>query len=406
MLAEALIQQIKDAVTTDDREGLVVGIKRRREVALRVVREYLAMDGAQRRNLLVRVANDLRWRPPAPDEWASLRTEPLQRVVEAVEPGYARFFHLVASVPQGVEFLLLFRENTLSCLAERRGAVGAAPPATRALRDMDSTLRRLFGTQQSVQLHRIAYTDRDAVDYVVVKEAVRPFGDEGDRRRRFRGPNRVVYGLFHSALPRKPLVFVEVALGGAMPSRVDELLEGDDRPTPRPTHATFYSITNSRSGLRGLQLASHLIFVVADRLAGRHPTLAHFVTLSPVPGFRRWLLVRRPPPLPALPSQSLTRKPLSQARLAGKRAGLFTRREAADVVHAAGRDEVRDPYEAARVALESDLGGATPEQRRSTLSLCRRWLERQCVTYIVFAKQGAAGNAPYSLRSCAAPPRP
>lgn len=296
MRPEALVRQIKDAVTTDDREGLVVGIKRRREVALRVVREYLAMDGAQRRNLLVRVANDLRWHPPPAATWVALRTEPLHRVVGAVEPGYARFFHLVASVPQGVEFLLLFREDALVCLAARRGAVGTAPSATRALRDMDATLRRLFGTQQAVQLHRIAYTDREAVDYVLAKEAVRPFLGEGDVRNRFLGPNRAVYGLFHSALPRKPLVFVEVALSRGMPSSVDELLEGDERPTPLPIHATFYSITNSRMGLRGLQLASHLIFVVADRLASRHPTLAHFVTLSPVPGFRHWLLVRHPLP--------------------------------------------------------------------------------------------------------------
>ena len=45
----------------------------------------------------------------------------------------------------------------------------------------------------------------------------------------------------------------------------------------------FYGISNPHKGLQGLQLASHLIFVAAERLAVTHPSLKTFVTLSPVP---------------------------------------------------------------------------------------------------------------------------
>lgn len=295
-MASGIVDRIRAAVTTDPREGVVVGIKRRRALAMGVVEQYSAMAPPARANALVAVARTLQRRIPAKSDWSRMRSEPLRRVVDALQPGYVAFFQLVASVPQGVEFLLGLREDVMILLKDARwqGASGGTCPGDVALlEDLDETLRRLFGTQQAVQLRRLPYASKAAVRYIVAKEAVRPFRGERDARNRFDGPNRAVYGLFHSALPGKPLVFVESALGRTFAHHVDRVLEGDDVADTAPTHVTFYGITNTRPGLKGLQLASHLLFVAVDKLSSCFPSLSHFGTLSPVPGFRRWLWVSR-----------------------------------------------------------------------------------------------------------------
>jgi malonyl-CoA decarboxylase len=51
----------------------------------------------------------------------------------------------------------------------------------------------------------------------------------------------------------------------------------------------FYSITNCQEGLRGISFGNLLIKQVAEELKREFPHLRRFATLSPVPGFRRWL---------------------------------------------------------------------------------------------------------------------
>jgi malonyl-CoA decarboxylase len=53
--------------------------------------------------------------------------------------------------------------------------------------------------------------------------------------------------------------------------------------------AMFYSITNCQEGLRGTSFGNLLIKQVAEELKREFPHLKTFATLSPVPGFRRWL---------------------------------------------------------------------------------------------------------------------
>jgi malonyl-CoA decarboxylase len=53
--------------------------------------------------------------------------------------------------------------------------------------------------------------------------------------------------------------------------------------------AIFYSITNCQEGLRGTSFGNLLIKQVAEELKREFPHLKTFATLSPIPGFRRWL---------------------------------------------------------------------------------------------------------------------
>ena len=53
--------------------------------------------------------------------------------------------------------------------------------------------------------------------------------------------------------------------------------------------AVFYSITSCQAGLKGISFGNFLIKQVAQDLHEELPNLRQFATLSPIPGFRRWL---------------------------------------------------------------------------------------------------------------------
>ena len=53
--------------------------------------------------------------------------------------------------------------------------------------------------------------------------------------------------------------------------------------------AVFYSISNCQEGLSGISFGNFLIKKVAHKLKQEHEGLDRFTTLSPVPGFTKWL---------------------------------------------------------------------------------------------------------------------
>ena len=88
------------------------------------------------------------------------------------------------------------------------------------------------------------------------------------------------------------LVFVEIALTDDIPGALTPLLL-QDRETSigeRINTVVFYSISNCHPGLAGISFGNFLIKNVVDELKKEISTLKTFVTLSPVPGFRKWLL--------------------------------------------------------------------------------------------------------------------
>jgi malonyl-CoA decarboxylase len=65
------------------------------------------------------------------------------------------------------------------------------------------------------------------------------------------------------------------------------VLDPDDADT-----AIFYSISNCQRGLAGISFGNFLIKRVVDELSAEFRNLRAFATLSPIPGFRRWLDAR------------------------------------------------------------------------------------------------------------------
>ena len=89
----------------------------------------------------------------------------------------------------------------------------------------------------------------------------------------------------------EPLIFVEVALTSEVPSKIDDILDLNRAKTnPKKFKtAVFYSISNCQKGLKGISFGNFLLKQVVMELKKEFPSLETFVTLSPVPGFNKWL---------------------------------------------------------------------------------------------------------------------
>ena len=141
-------------------------------------------------------------------------------------------------------------------------------------------MRRIDWSSPALVLEKI-------IDY----EAVHEINGWDDLRSRLRDDRRC-FAFFHPALDNDPLVFVEIALIEDIPGALAPLLM-QNREAPvakRVNTVVFYSISNCHPGLAGISFGNFLIKNVVDELQKEIPTLKTFVTLSPVPGFRKWLL--------------------------------------------------------------------------------------------------------------------
>src|SRR5262249_17745729 len=96
---------------------------------------------------------------------------------------------------------------------------------------------------------------------------------------------------FHHALPDEPIMFIEVALSRGMSAEVQPLLDpaSDLLDSDTADSAIFYSITNCQEGLRGVSFGNLLIKQVVEEIGRELPRIRTYATLSPIPGFRRWL---------------------------------------------------------------------------------------------------------------------
>ncbi|HEY8610136.1 MAG TPA: malonyl-CoA decarboxylase family protein, partial [Roseomonas sp.] len=162
---------------------------------------------------------------------------------------------------------------------------------------LESDLHHLFVSwfnRGFLQLRRIDWQTPAAVlEKIIRYEAVHEIAGWHDLRRRLAADRRC-YGFFHPSLPDEPLIFVEVALVQGLAASVQPLLdaEGESGAEARSAEADtaiFYSISNCQDGLRGISFGNFLIKQVVEDLKTELPQLTRFSTLSPIPGFRRWL---------------------------------------------------------------------------------------------------------------------
>lgn len=139
------------------------------------------------------------------------------------------------------------------------------------------------------------HTPADILAKIIQYEAVHAINDWDDLRSRLQPDDRRCFAFFHPTMPTEPLVFVEVALCKGVPTSIQEVLEkrSNSLMNNEVDTAVFYSISNCQSGLQGISFGNALIKQVVADLAKEVPSLVHFVTLSPLPGFAKWLTAQQ-----------------------------------------------------------------------------------------------------------------
>jgi len=191
-------------------------------------------------------------------------------------------------LPEGVKFLANMRAQLLK-IRKDDSRLGA----------FDHEFKDLLASWFDVgflKLRRIPWDAPAALlETLAEHEAVHAIRSWQDIKHRLAAPDRRCFAFIHPQMPNDPLIFVWVALTDGISERIDDVLRidhGELNPDKADT-AVFYSISATQPGLDGVGFGSFLIKRVVDRLSRDHKQLKHFVTLSPLPGFQRWLNEQR-----------------------------------------------------------------------------------------------------------------
>ncbi len=200
----------------------------------------------------------------------------------ALEPPRVRLLTQFTTIPDGMKFLVDLRATLLDGMSD--------DPLLAALEtDLKGLLRNWFDVGM-LELTRIDWSSpASLLEKLVAYEAVHSIRSWSDLKDRLDSDRRC-YALFHPRMPGEPLIFVEVALTQGLASSVQRLLD-KRAPVLDPKQADtaiFYSISNCQRGLAGISFGNFLIKRVVELLS-REFKLKQFATLSPLPGFRRWL---------------------------------------------------------------------------------------------------------------------
>lgn len=212
----------------------------------------------------------------------------MQRFHDAAEPRRQELLRRLNMAPEATAKLVAMRSDLL-----------AAIPDDPSLREVDMDFRHVFQSwfnRGFLEARRIDWNSPAVVlDRIIRYEAVHEISDWEDLRRRIDPPDRRLYAFFHPRLADDPLIFVEVAFTAEIPATIASILAADrDMTDPeRARTAVFYSISNCQDGLRGISFGNLLIKQVVEDLRRELPNIRSFVTLSPVPGFARWLAAER-----------------------------------------------------------------------------------------------------------------
>ncbi|PLW70185.1 malonyl-CoA decarboxylase [Pseudohalioglobus lutimaris] len=207
----------------------------------------------------------------------------LLNISHAVEAPRLKLFRRINTALDGTRTLVAMRGDLLRVLR-----------ANPELKAVDADLKHLFISwfnKGFLELRSIDWSSPAVVlEKLIAYEAVHEINGWDDLRGRLREDRRC-FAFFHPAMGNDPLVFVEVALTDSVPNAIAPLLaRGRETVAAEQVNTVvFYSISNCHPGLAGISFGNFLIKSVVEHLNKEMDGLKTFVTLSPVPGFRRWL---------------------------------------------------------------------------------------------------------------------
>jgi len=258
-------------------------------LAERILNAYEQLDNESRLEffsmLIAEYDVDVAAIKAAADDYAAADdASSLQRLTAAAEPRRRELLRRINLTPGGTRRLVKMREHLMKAMRDRP-----------ELKKLDIDFRHLFRAwfnRSFLLMQPIDWTTpAHILDKIIAYEAVHEIESWSELRSRLQPSDRYCYGFFHPSMEDEPLVFVEIALTDDIPRGIGEILQRDpDGEVPEnPGCAVFYSISNCHTGLGGVSFGNFLIKQVATSLKLRFPQLKTFCTISPAPGFRRWL---------------------------------------------------------------------------------------------------------------------
>ena len=209
-------------------------------------------------------------------------TENFEKIRISSEPGWIELFRRLNSSSNGTYRLVKLRERIRSLNDED-------------LKIFDLRLLKLFKywfNPSFLVLEKIDWeTPANILEKIIEYEAVHEINSWDDLRARLAPIDRQCFAFFHPLIPNDPLIFVEVALTTGIPKSIQKIINLDRQEIEieDANTAIFYSISNCHNGLLGISFGNFLIKQVASNLKRELPDLNQFMTLSPLPGFMKWM---------------------------------------------------------------------------------------------------------------------
>ncbi|MDM8334840.1 malonyl-CoA decarboxylase [Wolbachia pipientis] len=206
-----------------------------------------------------------------------------QNLIKILESPRSKILKQFISLPEGLKFIIDMRSDVLKLKNQ-----------CKELSPLENELKSILCTWVDVDLLDLCQITWDSpaslLERLIKYEAVHKIASWGDLKNRL-DSDRLCFAFFHYKIPNEPLIFVEVALVNKIADSIQHLLD-ESVPSSDPSNAStaiFYSISNTQAGLSGISLGNFLIKRVVEKLSQEFKSVKTYATLSPIPGFTKWL---------------------------------------------------------------------------------------------------------------------
>lgn len=206
-----------------------------------------------------------------------------QDLIKILESPRSKILKQFISLPEGLKFIVDMRSDVLKLKNQYK-----------SLSPLENELKSILCTLVDVDLldlHQITWdSPASLLEKLIKYEAVHKISSWGDLKNRL-DSDHLCFAFFHYKIPNEPLIFVEVALMNEIADSIQHVLD-ESVPSSDPSSAStaiFYSISNTQTGLSGISLGNFLIKRVVEKLSQEFKSVKVYATLSPVPGFTKWL---------------------------------------------------------------------------------------------------------------------
>ena len=257
-------------------EHLLNLIEEKNDEGLVVYLEYLLQEYDVNSELIIKAAQNYS---------KNKNQKNLQEISNTAEPKWIELFRRLNATPNGTHRLIKLRERIRNLIKQNKDQ----------LRPLDASLLKLFKywfNPSFLVLEKIDWsTPANVLEKIIEYEAVHEINSWKDLRSRLAPNDRQCFAFFHPLVPEDPLIFVEVAFTKEIPESIENIINIDREELNLEdiNTAVFYSISNCQDGLSGISFGNFLIKKVAHKLKQEIQGLNKFVTLSPIPGFMKWM---------------------------------------------------------------------------------------------------------------------